>query len=1043
MKSNFVAVVLILVASLPWLVVLAEKAVPLTLLQKLEKLSIAHEVVRIEDIGESYRFSKYVIADLQIDRKLFHDDFKHYHINEKTGHASYVAENLDCFKIGKIYEFESQQVEMGKVHLNRCNDLFSALLVFGESENQVEYNLEKIQGSDNGRSFSAAFYKVDHLNEDWSCGGHNHDDAHIMNDNDHGKDETKPLDFIYQMKEESPHLRNGRSRSLDGRRGSGTKYVKLLVVNDHGRWLQYGENTHAKTSSVIQRVQRIYEKLNAKYEQLYGNQAYKIAISIAGMITFAHGDPWEGKVAANDEGELDYRDLLLQFNEWRRINSNDERFPPHSVGHLISGYDFQGNTVGLANVYAVCRSQIASAVNQGKGYEDETIATIISHELAHNLGVLHTNSVIENSLVEAPCSGTIMDPNGVRQSSWSSCTVNHLKMFFDGCGSCSVPKRYGVIGSACLEKKPSYTWSLGSQCGNGLKEAGEQCDCGADICEDDPCCDGKTCTFKDDSYECSASDPCCDRATCLITSKEKQRVCREAISECDIPDVCDGQQSRCPYDAVVETGKSCTAKDLSQGACHFGYCNSHSSQCSEYSFMDGPCTWANENDGDAGCGDLRCHYFGDESGTCRNIQESEAFVQVNDGTPCGNGKVCDSAKRACVDPSELEVPEDLKCSNGLLDDGETDIDCGGPNCESCLPGESCINDDDCFTHCVGSSVTEAEKEESELEFINPPEGTACNSFKTVSKCGQWTGCIWLEEFTRCKPTGLLPPSGTCSSQVKKQTCINFQKCQWSDKGGRCVETKIPLKMGKCFGSIFTGYENEEEGDEWWRDMYNKILEFWNTYPEYSYAIIAVVGLALLCCLYSCCGGLCRRRRYRSQQQNNNRRQKRRSTRRRVTGQDNINYQPSNMSGISITGLRKENLQQDGANAAAGPVVSQDDTPVIVLSDEYLSYQSSSPTSLQAAPTVTASAQQVGESTAVAPLNTGNTTGIVSQTPPVPVTDSGNVLESTANSNCTTTTTTQLVTNSATASSANSTSIQEGTGTSEPNLFGGHRRLTHL
>ncbi len=38
-----------------------------------------------------------------------------------------------------------------------------------------------------------------------------------------------------------------------------------------------------------------------------------------------------------------------------------------------------------------------------------------------------------------------------------------------------------------------------NQCGNGVKEGDEQCDCGdpnGEKCKNDPCCDGATCKLK-------------------------------------------------------------------------------------------------------------------------------------------------------------------------------------------------------------------------------------------------------------------------------------------------------------------------------------------------------------------------------------------------------------------------------------------------------------------------------------------------------------------------------------------------------------------
>ncbi|KAG0022316.1 hypothetical protein BGZ81_008574 [Podila clonocystis] len=72
-------------------------------------------------------------------------------------------------------------------------------------------------------------------------------------------------------------------------------------------------------------------------------------------------------------------------------------------------------------------------------------------------------------------------------------------------------------------------------CGNGLKETGEECDCGsAEDCAKDPCCDGPTCKYKTGAVCDDLNDSCC--LNCQM--RPAGQVCRRAISECDIEEVC-------------------------------------------------------------------------------------------------------------------------------------------------------------------------------------------------------------------------------------------------------------------------------------------------------------------------------------------------------------------------------------------------------------------------------------------------------------------------------------------------------------------------
>lgn len=72
-------------------------------------------------------------------------------------------------------------------------------------------------------------------------------------------------------------------------------------------------------------------------------------------------------------------------------------------------------------------------------------------------------------------------------------------------------------------------------------------------------------------------------------------------------------------------------------------------------------------------------------GKCKACDQSEK------PSSCFAGMGCHKAK--CVPHS---------CDNGMLDDQETDYDCGGPVCGSCGVGNSCLKASDCaFYVCIG------------------------------------------------------------------------------------------------------------------------------------------------------------------------------------------------------------------------------------------------------------------------------------------------------------------------------------------------------
>jgi hypothetical protein len=86
-----------------------------------------------------------------------------------------------------------------------------------------------------------------------------------------------------------------------------------------------------------------------------------------------------------------------------------------------------------------------------------------------------------------------------------------------------------------------------AQCGNGVKEGNEQCDCGTEEeCKSDPCCN-VGCKLKPSAKCSDRNSDCCNK--CQI--KPKGAVCRQKRSECDMGETCSGQSPECPKDNFV------------------------------------------------------------------------------------------------------------------------------------------------------------------------------------------------------------------------------------------------------------------------------------------------------------------------------------------------------------------------------------------------------------------------------------------------------------------------------------------------------------
>ncbi|VDO66267.1 unnamed protein product [Heligmosomoides polygyrus] len=188
---------------------------------------------------------------------------------------------------------------------------------------------------------------------------------------------------------------------------------------------------------------------------------------------------------------------------------------------------------------------------------------------------------------------------------------------------CSIARMHGVWQSG----HPSQL----RECGNGVVDGSEECDCGSRETCTDPCCDPLTCTLRAHA-QCAAHHQCCHRCeVCLLydfkqgrTAAESHRtlsgvlgnevpsvrqcqqwfqlfetvmralktknisgvqklwklrkageVCRNARSACDVAEMCDGKSGDCPPDGHLVDGTAC-GRD---GQCWRGNCSDPHQQC--------------------------------------------------------------------------------------------------------------------------------------------------------------------------------------------------------------------------------------------------------------------------------------------------------------------------------------------------------------------------------------------------------------------------------------------------------------------------------
>ena len=263
-------------------------------------------------------------------------------------------------------------------------------------------------------------------------------------------------------------------------------------------------------------------------------------------------------------------------------------------------------------------------------------------------------------------------------------------------------------------------------CGNGVVEAGEQCD-GADAVACPGRCNVATCTCTPPSGPCDGQidgTPCDDANACTAT------------------DTC--QAGTCTGSAPVV----CTASDQ----CHTaGTCNPATGTCSNPPKANGAVC----NDANACTATDTC-----QAGTCTGSNPVTCPA-----TQCTNAGTCNPATGACSAPPRADG---TTCTDGSL--------CTtGDRCEAGI----CTGDSSCPA-CMATCQTTCDPATGACRFGMAPDGTVCGVPAIDDECALPSTCT----AGGCASNAV--PDGTPCGRSFDPQCSQASTCQ----GGRCLPGPI-------------------------------------------------------------------------------------------------------------------------------------------------------------------------------------------------------------------------------------------------------------
>ncbi|XP_035752472.1 disintegrin and metalloproteinase domain-containing protein 9 [Egretta garzetta] len=571
------------------------------------------------------------LLNLKKNKKLVSEDFMLYTYGENGKlEATPSKPKTHCYYHGTV-----EGIADSMLALSTCDGLRGILHIGGKW-----YGMEPLNTSS---PFEHVFYQLEDMQDmPFQCG--------VLNGSLHHEMFVKhSVKYMFLSNSTS-----SRSRALRKKRAvlPQKSYVELFVVVDQERFLMKKSDTavvQKETVELINYVDGMYRALN-------------IQIVLVGLEIWT--DSNHISVMDGSAG-----DVLSRFVSWRQKDLLKRS--RNDVSHLIIGRSSYSGSIGMAFVGTVCSQVLGGSISTLNHNDMLRHATVVAHELGHNLGMKHDDK-------RCPAS-YIMHSTDNGSRNFSTCSADDFEnLILNGGGNClrNPPKTSNVY------KEPV--------CGNNVVDNNEECDCGKPQECTNPCCDAATCKLTPGS-QC-AQGLCCKNCKFEVAGVE----CRSKMDFCDLPEYCNGSNAYCPDDVYIMNGYPC---DNMRAYCYYGVCQSFDSQC-ESIYGKGArkapdicfekANIKGDRFGNCGitggvykkcpiqhslCGKLQCTSVSLQNLPAWSIVSNASGVlcwssdfdlgsdvpdpaQVHDGTACGEKKACLGFE--CVDASYLGYSCDVK-----------------------------------------------------------------------------------------------------------------------------------------------------------------------------------------------------------------------------------------------------------------------------------------------------------------------------------------------------------------------------------------------
>ncbi|EEB13829.1 adam, putative [Pediculus humanus corporis] len=340
---------------------------------------------------------------------------------------------------------------------------------------------------------------------------------------------------------------------------------------------------------------------------------------------------------------------------------SEEDYDAFCLAYMFTYRDFEMGTLGLAwtgdlkNAGGVCEKNghyrgslkslntgIVTLLNYGKHVPPAVSHVTLAHEIGHNFGSPHDPE---------SCTPGGEDGNYIMFARATSGDKKNNNKF----SPCSLNSINPVLNTKARSQMGCFTEPQVAICGNGVVEAGEDCDCGWEEDCRDSCCYPQRrypppgeppCKLTPNSICSPSQGPCCT-SECQLKFGDK---CRDD-NGCRDSSYCDGRSASCPPSVNKPNKTICNDEFV----CFMGECTG--SICLAYGLESCQCMPGPKDSSTKAC-ELCCKKPGDDQPCISSFDWNDAPYDVPDmfskpGTPCNdyNG-YCDVFQKCReVDPS--------------------------------------------------------------------------------------------------------------------------------------------------------------------------------------------------------------------------------------------------------------------------------------------------------------------------------------------------------------------------------------------------------